>query len=241
LKFGKKPYIRSRYALAFSNYGNASKIAFPPVCAYERPIDYLMLGNDMVGDCFFAGVYHQRMTWRAVANAGSPLVPTTEQVLADYSAVTGYDGSSATDQVTQPSDGFAFYKANKTLAGYAALDLGNIDQLKAAIYTFGGIGLGITVPQSMIDQMNSGVEPTWEFFPKDKPSNEGHYIYVSSYGRKGVAIISWGKIYHTPWDFVSRWADQAEALIGPEWIKHSGIAPSGLDMAGLLADSEALP
>jgi hypothetical protein len=238
MKFGKKPYIRNRYALALSNYGSASKIAFPPVCAYERPIDYQMLGNDSLGLCFEAGIWHQRMTWKAVANAGSPLLATTDLVVADYSAITGYDPSNpATDQGTDPNEGFAFYKANKVLAGYAALDLNNIDQLKGAIYTFGGMGLGIVVPQSMVDQINQGIDPTWEFLPNDKPTNQGHYIYVSGYGRNGVAIVSWGKVYHARWDFVSRWADQAEALIGLEWLKQSGRAPSGLDLAGLLADS----
>ena len=100
MKFGKKAQRkRIRKALALSNYMNMSAMAYPAVKAWERPIAYGMLGNDAVGDCTIAGHYHLRMNMQAVANAGTPLVVTTEQALADYSAATGYNPADpSTDQ-----------------------------------------------------------------------------------------------------------------------------------------------
>jgi hypothetical protein len=236
MKFGKKPAKRLRKSLALSNYLNMSAVSYPPVHAWERPIDYGMLGNDKAGDCAYAGHFHMRMNWRAVADAGNPLIVTTEQVLADYAAGTGYDPvSGANDNGAVLTDVLKQYNDK-----YVTLDVQNVEQIKAAIFIFGAVYLGFGVPQSMVDQLGHGIDPTWEFLPNDKPSGEGHCVVVFGYGRAGVPPCSWGKIYHTPWEFWLQNVDEAYAVISPEWIKHSGVSPSGLDLTGLLADANAL-
>jgi hypothetical protein len=149
-KFGKKPAKRSRRALPLSNYLHMNAIAYPPVQAWERPIQLGMLGNDSVGDCTIAGHYHLRMIQRAVAQAGNPLVVTTEQALADYSAATGYNPADpSTDQGANLGDILKFYGDK-----YVTIDVANIDQVKAANFIFGGLYIGFIVPQSMVDEMN---------------------------------------------------------------------------------------
>ena len=232
MKFGKKPAKRLRKCCPLSSYLNMSQVAFPPVMAWERPIDYGMLGNDSVGDCTIAGHYHLRMNWHAVANAGTPLVVTTQQALDDYSAITGYNPADpSTDQGANMPDVLAYYKDK-----YATLDIQNVDQIKAAMYLFGGAFIGFNVPQSMADQLNNGYDPDWAYSASDKPSGEGHCVTPLGYGRDGLAVCSWGKIYRTSWDFWLAWVDEAYALASSEWIKALGVSPSGLDLNGLLAD-----
>jgi hypothetical protein len=195
-----------------------------------------MLGNDSVGDCTIAGFYHLRMNMQAVANAGTPLLVTTEQALADYAAITGYDGTPATDRGANCMDVLNWYRQKGTIAGYVVLDQNNIDQVKAATFLFGGAYIGFNVPQSMADQLNSGQDPDWSFSASDKPSGEGHCVTPVGYGRDGLAVLSWGKVYRTSWDFWNAWTDEAYSIVSKDWIKASGVSPTGLDLNGLLAD-----
>src|SRR5271166_2770943 len=184
MKFGKKPARRLRKSLALSNYLNMGQVAFPPAHAWERPISYGMLGNDTVGDCTIAAKYHLKMNQRAVANAGSPLAVTTEEALADYSSITGYNPADpSTDQGAQCQDVLAWYKAKGDIAGYATVDIHNVDMVKAAIYIFGGVYIGFNVPQSMVDQLGNGQDPDWSYSPSDTASGEGHCVVEFGYGR----------------------------------------------------------
>lgn len=236
-KFGKRPAKRLRRTLSLSNYLHMGQVSFPQVQAWERPIDLGMLGNDQVGDCTIAGHYHLRMIQRAVAQAGSPLVVTTEQAIADYSAITGYDpsqtenGVNPTDTGAALTDVLAWYKDK-----YVAVDVQNVDMVKAANFIFGGLYFGFNVPQSMADQINAGQDPDFQFYPNDKPSGEGHCVNLCGHGRDGWALVSWGKYYRSPWDFWLAWVDECYAPVNPDWIKASGTSPSSLDLQGLLAE-----
>ena len=237
MKFGKLPAKRSRKSLCLSSYLQMNKVLFPQKIAWERPIDYGLLGNDSVGDCTIAGFYHLRMNMQAVANAGTPLVVTTEQALADYSAITGYNPSDpSTDQGANCMDVLNWYRAKGVIPGYVVLDQNNIEQIKAACFTFGGAYIGFNVPQSMADQLNIGQDPDWSYSPSDKASGEGHCVTPVGYGRDGLAVLSWGKIYRTSWDFWNAWVDEAYSIVSKDWIKASGVSPTGLDLNGLLAD-----
>ena len=56
-----------------------------------------VMGNDTVGDCTCAGAGHALGLW--TGNAGDLVTLTREQVLAMYSAITGYNPSDpSTDQ-----------------------------------------------------------------------------------------------------------------------------------------------
>lgn len=246
MRFGKDKPKRSLKSLALSNYMRASAVPFPPVHAWERAIDYRMLKNDMLGDCVIAGVYHLEMNWQAVVNAGTPLVPTDEQAIADYAAVAGYvPGDPSTDNGTNMLDAMHYglrkgYAGRPTWQTFATLDIHNVDQIKAATYLFGGVPLGFSVPQSMIDEMNQGLEPTFKFVPNDKPSGEGHCITALGYGRGGFAACSWGKIFRVSWDFWLANVDEGYGIVSTDWLKASGVSPTGLDLMGLIQDSAAL-
>ena len=237
LKFGKKAAKRSRKTLFLANYLHTSAIAYPAVKAWERPIDYLMLANDQIGCCTISGFYHLRMNMQAVANAGTPLVVTDQEVISDYSAITGYNPNDpSTDNGANCIDVLNWYRQKGTIAGYVALDQGNIEQIKIGTFLFGGAYIGFNVPQSMVDQLNNGQDPDWSYSPSDKASGEGHCVTPVGYGRDGLAVISWGKVYRTSWDFWNAWVDEAYSIVSKDWIKASGVSPTGLDLNGLLAD-----
>jgi len=246
MKFGKHAPKRSLKTLSLSNYMKASEVPVPQKWAWERPVPYGMLANDRLGDCVIACAAHQEMNWGAVVNAGTPFVPTDDQVIADYSAVAGYvPGDSSTDNGTNMLDAMHYW-LRKGFVGrpiaqtFATLDTQNIDQIKAAIYLFGGVPIGFNVPQSMVDELNAGIDPTFAFVQNDKPSGEGHCVLPVGYGRSGAAAVSWGKVYHFSWEFWQAWVDEAYCVVSKNWLKQSGVSPTGLDLDGLLQDAQAI-
>ena len=236
MKLGKLPPKRSRKTLCLSNYMNVSQVEFPAVKAWERPINYGMLGNDLVGDCTCAGVAHMIMNWQAVANAGSPIAFTDDQVLAAYSAITGYNPNDpSTDQGAVELDVLNYWQQTgfqgHKIAGYVSLDCHNLDMIKAAIFLFGGVYTGFRVPDYIMDGRK-----TWESQPGSPNIAGGHCVPAFGYGRAGCAVCSWGDLYHMNWQFWLDFFDEGYAVVAPEWIKASGVSPTGLDLPGLLND-----
>lgn len=235
----KKPHLFR--LLPFSNYSNPSAIALPPVLAWERPIEWDMLGNDTVGDCVIAKTLHQIMAWRAVANAGSPASFTKQQAIDLYSAVTGYDPSNPdTDQGTDPVAMLQYWQKNGVfghkIEGGVSLDISNLDALKAAIYLFGGIEFDINVPAYI---MNVPAGGSWSNTGGDQSVLGGHSILAIGYGSEGFRIVSWGTTYTANFDFWSQFLIGSTAAVSEDFIKQNGRTPgAGLDLQGLLA---ALP
>ena len=240
-KFGMLPAERSMKTLSLSNYMKASVVPFPPTCAWERPLlDYQMLGNDAVGDCTIAAVAHDLMVKASVAHAGDPPFSfTTDAVLKEYSAITGFDpvtgandnGASLLVVLNRYASVGIF---GQKLDGFVSLDVQNIDHVKAATYLFGGVYLGFNVPVSVL---NNPANKSWRLVPGDKPSNEGHCVISCGYGRAGNRHISWGSADYTmSWDFWQQYVDEAYALVSKTWIRQSGLSPTGVDLNGLLLD-----
>lgn len=228
--------------LALGNYMNASKAAFPPVHAWERPIVYGTMLNDLIGDCAVAAPGHIVQNWKAVADASHPALVSDTQIIEAYSAITGYvEGNPATDNGSNMLDVLNYWKktgiAGTKIDGFTSIDPQNIDQVKAAIYIFGAVYTGIMVPYSVVDSLNSGVgNRHWHYVQGDKPANQGHAVAHFGYGRSGNTCVSWGEFYTFDWDFWLHWVDEAYVVVSNDWLKASGITPSGLDYQALLND-----
>jgi hypothetical protein len=236
-KFGKLKPKRSLEHPALSNYMKASAVPFPQVHAWERPIDYGMLGNDTVGDCTVAAAYHMIANWEEVVD-GDAYLFTTQQALATYSEITGYNPiDPSTDQGANESDILDYWTNTgidgHAIIGRATLDVQNIDHVKAAIYTFGGIYIGFQVPQSIADSPDF---KHWRLLPTDSLSGSGHAVCNLGYGRAGTTCVSWGALYTMTWDFWQAYVDEAYALVSRDWLDSRGQSPAGLDLQGLLAD-----
>jgi hypothetical protein len=240
--FGKKRPRRSLRMLSLSNYMNANAVPFPQANAWERPISWQMLGNDAVGDCTVAAALHMQMAWSSVAHAGSPLTYTTDQAISLYSAITGYNPADpSTDQGAVETDVLNYWKNTGmdglTIAGFASIDVQNIDQVKAATFIFGGLYLGFNVPNYI---MNVAAGGSWsQTAGADTTIVGGHAIPILGYGRNGTTCVSWGTTYTFDWNFWQEYVDEAYAVVSTQWIKASGVSPTGLDLQGLLADLPA--
>lgn len=205
-----------------------------------------ILGNDSWGDCVAAAAEH--FAQNETANTGSPLTPTTDQTLALYSAVTGFDinagpsGNNPTDQGTDPEAMLSYWKSTgipindsngkeilHTIVGWASLDITSWAQLRYAAYTFGGLFLAINCPQSAQQNTNN-----WQLVP-GSPIDGGHGINMTGQGSLGCKIDSWGMTIPASVPFIKHYLVSAFCVVTPFWLTKQGTSPSGLDLDGLLA------
>lgn len=199
--------------------------------------DYGLLGNDRFGCCVEADDGHFLML--RTANTGQIVIPTTEDILALYSAETGFsEGDPSSDQGTDETSDCAYMVKNGLLGHKAEatgmVDPENLDHLRWAVQLFGGCKLGVRLPKSAMDQFNSG-QP-WSVVANDGGIEGGHDILGVGYVAAGLWAVTWGKRVLIAWDWLTKYLEEAHALLFPDFIRSTGLAPSGFSLSNLLAD-----
>ena len=249
-KGGKLPPQRKLSIPALGDFlDKATTWPAVPAAGWENavpPTAWGMLGNDQVGDCAEAGILH--LIQGQAANTGTVLTPTTDQALALYTAVTGYNPSDpSTDQGTVLTDLLTYIQTSgvemtdstgKTVTvevvGSASLDISSTAQMRYAGYTFGGNYLGINCPQQCEDDTTN-----WNFGP-GLPIAGGHCIPQEGEGIAGGKIVSWSEVIPVSNLFLMSYLDEGYVVLTKSWVNAQGKSPSGLDLDGLLAAMKTL-
>ncbi|HUY26572.1 MAG TPA: hypothetical protein VMV27_04055 [Candidatus Binataceae bacterium] len=250
-KLGRRPARHSlktmRAAIALARL--LDQLGAPPAASddWSAPVQQLtggnwgMEGNDQYGDCTCADESHLVML--RTANAGKMITPTAAQTLALYSAITGFNPDvPSSDQGADMETVCEFLEKTGYLgvknAGHATIDPANIAHLKWAVQIFGGVKLGIQLPQSAMDQFNAGNE--WDVVA-GSPLIGGHDVPITHYDGSLYYIATWGKGVQpmTP-AFLAAYCDEVKVTLSPEWISQSGTAPSKDTMAQLVAELAAI-
>lgn len=242
LALGKRP-ARNAVSFKFATYFDARVLPKPPL-VFGRPnlvTDWGLFSNDSIGDCVWAGAAHETMLWRALAGETSKF--TDQDVLADYSAVTGYNPRDPdSDQGTDMQAAASFRQKtgirdslgqSHKIGGYVALKPGNLDQLALAAFLFGAAGIGLQLPSSVFDQFDRA-EP---FSVVDgSPIEGGHYISIVGRNSNGNFLgVTWGRLQAISPAFLSRFMDEGIAYISTEFLKDD-LSPRGMDYSTLQND-----
>lgn len=241
LKLGKLPAQPGAVKLKLSSY--LPKL--PKISAhfgYERgyPVSgWGMLGNDHLGDCVFAGAAHEVMLWNKANKRDVPF--TDASVISDYSAVTGYSPAVPySDRGTFTGDmlkyrrkiGVLDAKGNRhKILAYLELDHNNLEQIAAATFLFGVVGLGIKCPASAQEQFAAG--KTWDVVGASGVDG-GHYIPLVA-RRNVLKVITWGKLQGMTLKFARKYIDEAVVTLSADFLT-AGKAPNGFKKAQLLDD-----
>ncbi len=238
MKLGRKPRKFNPKTLFLPRYMTANVPEPPPSKVfYEYLVKrWPMFLNDTIGDCVFACGAHMLEDW--TAHTMGKVSPTDADVQAAYSAVGGYvPGDPATDNGANITDFLSWWQTNplagRKISGWASIDPSNLTAIKQAIWIFGGVDIGINMPQSAMDQFNA--RQNWELV-QDSPIIGGHSICVFGYGAHGCACITWGQVQYMSWEFFAAYCDEAYAVLTPDWLKSTGKTEFGLDMATLESD-----
>lgn len=200
-------------------------------------------GNDKYGDCVWAMLANFIILTSCHTDPVT-IIPTEEQVLEAYAAVTGFDPTTgANDNGTVMTDALEYMRTTgldgQKILGWAQIDHTNLAHRQLGVDLFGATLVGVNFPASAMDQFNSGLN--WELV-KDSPLDGGHAIIHPGYGRQGDDYGTWAK-----WDqkASAAWSyayiDEEYVAILPSWFDlNSGKTPGELDVNALWADLKAL-
>lgn len=201
-----------------------------------------ILGNDQYGDCTCAGAMH--LIQAQSYNNGRPIQPTTEEALALYTAVTGFNPHDpSTDQGAACTDVLTYWRDHGVtaggqlhkIAGFASVDVTSLAQMRYAAYLFGGLYLGINCPAKCQDHTDN-----WNFAP-GLPIEGGHCIIQAGEGAAGGKMGSWGMWIPASNEFILGYVDEGYVVWSQDWIDlQSGNTPSGVDIAGLALAAQSL-
>lgn len=254
MKLGKLPARINSVKLNLADYFD-HKAALPKIPAefgHERLISvWNMLGNDKYGDCVFAGAGHETMLWNQ--EAGRTVGFSDGSILSDYAAVTKFDpaqtdpetGANPTDQGTDMQVAASYRRrigvldstgVRHKVGAYVALTPGDPDQLAAACYIFGAVGIGIRFPDYAMDEFNAG-QP-WDTRHGMPNIKGGHYIPVISRRNGMFDVVTWGKVQQMTVPFYRRFCDEGIVYLSTEFLT-AGLTPEGFDLAALQRDLQA--
>jgi hypothetical protein len=240
---GKLPAQPARPQLRLENYVTPDLPEPPARVDWQAPVDatgWPMYLNDQIGDCTFAEIgHHIQLVTKAAT--GVAVKVSDGEVLTGYEAVSGYrPGDESTDVGCRMADVMGYWKATGVgghqILAYASIRPSNTKLVRQAIALFGGVSIGMNVPQSAEDQFNNG-EP-WDYV-RGSRSLGGHCVLLGAYGAGAWKCITWGAEQEMTQAFYQHEVDEVWLPVTAEWFK-DGKSPTGIDMQALGDDYRAL-
>lgn len=214
-----------------------------------------VLGNDQFGDCVFAEDGH--FVGVETGNSGQLFTYSTQQTLADYSAVTGFNASDpSTDQGADPIVDLNYFTQNPyadgtKLLGWASVDAANPDEVRYAVSAFGNLKMWLGLPDGIINSMPTGNGFVWDIDRGSPNPNNGHCIGGYAYDvdkiqlvavtDKGIVVATWGMLGIITWRALAAWFTQQgggglAVRVTMDWVSRtSGNTPTGLNSAAMVS------
>ncbi len=191
--------------------------------------------NDQYGDCVLAGRYHD-VGVKTAADTGVGLEADDAEVYAAYQAACGRGDNgcdmSAVNQYQQKVGLKVKGVVHKT-DGAISVDHTNRDLVKAAIVVFGGLNIGMSLPNDWYQSANNAV---WDI--TNSRIVGGHETFCFAYDDKYVYTSTWAGIRKITWAaFLStKWIDECYTNLSPDWYGSDKLAPNGINATDLKAD-----
>lgn len=242
-KLGKSPARKGAVKFALIDYLDVTKFPkIPDTFGHEGVIknaDWGILGNDQVGDCVFAGAMHETMMWSTLG--GNPATFNDDVAIKAYSEVTGYNPADPQTDAGTDMEYAAQYRRKTGLpdiAGnrhkieaYLAITPGNIQQHLIAMYLFGAVGIGITFPDTAMQQFMNG--EVWDIVSNSNIEG-GHYVPLIA-KRQYIECVTWGKEQPMTDEFFQRYNDESIVYLSAEMFVNRK-SPEGFDYDQLVTD-----
>lgn len=254
-KLPPKPHLRT---LKLSKYLNKLPLSPASIDWGSKVADWLMLGNGPdptvtypnfqgAGDCTCAAAGHAIIEW--LTQNDLPITITATDVLAAYSAITGYDptqtdaqGNNPTDNGAAMTDVLAYWQkvgiGGHKIAAWLQVDHNNLAEVCHAIYSFGGAYTGVNLPDDAMDEFNQPL-PAWADVSEPADPDEGHAIWTPGYDPMDQDEVTWGQEIPASLPWAAKYVDEQYVVLGLDWLAPNGMSPSNLNMGQLQADIAA--
>ena len=244
-KPGKLPAKNDPRDLSIANYIKPSILAKLPLeldWTLKKTTPWGMMENWNLSDCTCAAAGHMIECW--TANAKKENIIRDKAILKAFIALSGYDPTTGkNDNPIYLSDAMNYWRkkgiGGHKIRAYATIQYKNHDLVKAAVYLFGGIYVGLNLPNTIKGQ------EVWELMPGRLTGDNapgsfgGHAVTVLAYDTKYLTCISWGKKKKISWEFWDAYCDELYAIVTEDFIADNK-NPIGINLAKLAADLLAL-
>lgn len=247
-RLGRAKPIPDRRTLRLAHYLDVAKLPTPPpTFLIGAGVKWPMYANDRLGDCTIASAAHMIQGWSKAV--GRYRKPTDASVLRAYwqtgypAASTGAAGGPTDDGRTEIAV-LNYWRhrgigADKITA-YVAVDRRDHDEVRAALWLFGGLYTGVSLPVSAQGQ------PVWDVVGDGKTGDSepwswgGHAVPYIGYDAGGLTLVTWGASMRATWAFHDAYTDEAYAILSPDWLDGQGRTIHGFDVKALNADLKAI-
>lgn len=242
---GKLDPVPGAVSWAYSEIFDRTKLMQPPL-VFGHVLNTTVipiLGNSKCGDCVWATMAHLQNNMQRGVGGDAAVTPFSEKsVIGDYSAETGYNGSKESDKGTLMSDGASYWRKTgiadeagrrHQVSAYVSMRIHDIGELYQAAFDFGGIALGVQLPQSAMDQFTN--RQPWSRVA-NSPILGGHAIALVGRNSHGHAVIeTWDGLTAATPEWLLDYADESLAFLNLSYLDARGINPRGYDRAQLEA------
>jgi hypothetical protein len=209
-----------------------------------------MYANDEVGDCTCAAVGHivNQLTFYG---SGTEVQPPEGDVLAMYSAITGYvPGDPSTDQGAYCQDVLSYWRkhglSGHKIVAFAALDVSDLTEIKQAIHLFGTVYVGMSVTDAAEDAFDRG--QVWDVARRARNLG-GHCVPVGAYGNGRFGFVTWASEAQMTEAYWRQNVDEAWAVLDADGLTKAGgyfagatsFYALGQDFAALTGEANPIP
>lgn len=245
-KFGARSFGHSNAAVKISNYRDKAVQAPPEFVWNWQAVPWQMFRNGPepglpmgIGDCTCAEVGNTFVQW--AYEGGSGFVPTDADIVAMYSAVSGYSPANPMSDVGSDVGTVENYMLNTGIQGHkfdavANVDITDMNEMRLALNWFRGLDIGIKIPAGL-DISNLTV---WDAVKDNNVgAAEGHCMRWVGYDKNNVNYcVTWAGIQRVTTAFLQQNLMAAGANLSLDMLNKQGTY-NGLNLAQLTADIKA--
>lgn len=178
-------------------------------------------GNDRYGDCVFASLANLIESWSAIRGPFRR-IPDVEVVNTYLKYSPRNSGYNVLESLKRwRKDGFW----NDKPWYFCEVNHDDMNQVRQAIDTFGGIHTGAMIPRAWL----SAKAWTVSGYPA-----YGHSMAAIGYDEASIAVRSWTGVYWVTNAAWIKYFDEAYAIIDPSFLNDAGETPQGLDLPALI-------
>lgn len=256
MKLGRAPVRHDKRTLMFAKYLDPNVVLpqVPRTQSVPSVRTWPMYGNDRLGDCTVASAGHMIQSWTRESRRN--LQPLDSDIEFAYwqtgtppkkkgTAGSGTDDGRVELDVLNywRNTGIGMWNKDGTAAApdkieaYAAVDPQDRLAMKAAIYLFGGVYVGIDLPKTAQKQL------TWKVVsgPGSAPGSwGGHAVPLLGYSTDYTTCVTWGQKVRMSWEFNDVYCVEAYAIISKDFLTASGKTADGFDLVQLGYDLAAI-
>ncbi len=200
--------------------------------------------NDEWGDCTCAASANVIQQQTFFGSHAEWVIPDSA-VLAEYEAIGGFNpndgppGNNPTDQGATVASALGYLKktglVGRKIAAYGDIEVAEHAKIRTAIWEFGGVVIGLNLPNTAMTQFNNG--QNWTVDLSDESIDGGHCVYVVGYNPNGYMLWTWDKLIYMTTGFWNCFVMEAWAPISTYWVdKATGEDPDGVDLVSLGAE-----